>query len=548
MDMATAMVMAPESLALFRRAGKGACPHRLLGVVVALSLAWFGAADAGAQETSSGLAATGGEAVAVKPKWTIQPRIAVTETFTDNAALNGNGQNSHGDQITQISPGIRIDGQGARLKAYVDYSLNQIYYAQDAGRNSTQNALTSFATLQAIENWLYLDYTGSISQQSISAFGKQSSSNVSVNSNSTETSSFRLSPYIKGRFLGFADYLLRYDRGTTTTKSNLASDSDTENWTASLSGATPLTSISWSVSATRLIADYSRGRETEADRLDGTLIWQVDPQIKLKLSAGQESNNYLGLEKESHPTHGYGVDWAPTERTLLSVLREKRFFGDGHNVTFTHRTPLSALRFTDSRDVFVSNQAGNVGLGSIYDLYFSLFASVEPDPIKRAQLVLVFLAANGISPTALVSSNFLSSQASLQRRRELSYALTGVRNTVTFTASQNRQQALSSQTLALFGDSLAVANVIRQKSLSVNWGFKLSPTSNVNAIAFRSNTTGNSTAGGNLHTTQKSLSVNFSTRVAAKTTASLGLRHTVSDSDTSPYTENVLTGTLTHQF
>ena len=138
-----------------------------------------------------------------------------------------------------------------------------------------------------------------------------------------------------------------------------------------------------------------------------------------------------------------------------------------------------------------------------------------------------------------------SSQASLQRRREL--FLRPYRCAIRLrSASQNRQQALSSQTLALFGDTLRWLQCHPTEIVVGHWGFKLSPTSNVNAIAFRSNTTGNSTAGGNLHT--KVAGVNFSTRVAAKTTASLGLRHTVSDSDTSPYTENVLTGTLTHQF
>ena len=129
--MATAMVMAPESLALFRRAGKW-CPARIGSLAWSpLSLAWFGAADAGAQETSSGLAATGGEAVAVKPKWTIQPRIAVTETFTDNAALNGNGQNSHGDQITQISPGIRSTARALGSRP-MSITASTRSYAQDA--------------------------------------------------------------------------------------------------------------------------------------------------------------------------------------------------------------------------------------------------------------------------------------------------------------------------------------------------------------------------------------------------------------------------------
>lgn len=510
---------------------------RPLAAVIAASLLSF---QAQGQEGDAG----GG-----RPAWLIVPRVSITETITDNGALSQGTRGKQGDQITQVSPGVQIQGQSGRARGYLDYSLNQIVYAQESGQNQTQNALTAFGTLEAVEKWLFVDATGSISQTAISAFGAQSSSNTSINSNSTETSTFRLSPYIKGQLLSFADYQVRYDRVASRSQSNLASDSDSEAWTASLNGNTPLSSLGWSLSGSRQTVDYTLGRKTEADRFYGMLIWQVSPQFKLKGSGGQEANNYVSLDKETKSTHGYGFDWAPTERTLVSWFRENRFFGDGHQFTFTHRTPLTSWRFTDSRDVTAMNQSGNVGLGTIYDLVLAMIPATITDPAQRAARANELIFLFGLPRNAVVNSNFLTAQATLARRRELSFIITGVNNTVTFTASESRQESLSSRTITLFRDSFSMANVIDQRGFGVNWSHRISAMSSLMAGVMKTNTSGSGGRGGDINSNQKSLNVSFSTRLGPKTGASLGLRRTVFDSDASSgYTENALTGTLTAQF
>lgn len=490
-------------------------------------------------------------APSAKPAWTIVPRLTVMETLTDRAVVDGSRGGSSGDQITQITPGIRIEGQSAKLKANFDYSLSQIYYAQNTEKNRSQNALNAFGTFEAIDKWFYLDFRGSITQQNVSAFGPLSASNSSVNANSTETSSYSLSPYIRGRFLGFADYLLRYQRTTTETQSSVVRGNDTESMLANLNGDTGFANFSWALDASRLNSEYQNGRKTEADRYYGTLTWRVDPQFRVHVSAGTEANNYLGLEKETRSTHGYGFDWSPTTRTVLSVFRERRFFGDGHRITFSHRTPLTAWKYSDIRDVMVTNQAGTVSLGTFYDLIYELSGSapnIDPnDPVARAAWTNAVLQLYGLSPTTIIPSDFLSSQASDRRQRQLSFAITGSRNTVTFTAIQTRREALMNQTIVLINDSFQSANVISQRAFNVNWSHRLTADSNLTTALMRMNTSGSS-SGADLQTTQKTLTVNFSTRLGPKTTASLGYRRSEFDSATNPYTENALTGTLTARF
>ncbi|HOG03700.1 MAG TPA: TIGR03016 family PEP-CTERM system-associated outer membrane protein, partial [Accumulibacter sp.] len=145
--------------------------------------------------------------------WRITPTLAVNETLTNNLYLTSSNRTS--DLVTGITPGISIEGKGARASLRLSYAFTEQLYARESSSNGHQNALTAIGTLEAIDDWLFIDATGSISQQYLSAFGAISPSTANVNRNQTETSSYSISPYIKGRFLTSTEYFLRY-KGTTT--------------------------------------------------------------------------------------------------------------------------------------------------------------------------------------------------------------------------------------------------------------------------------------------------------------------------------------------
>lgn len=480
-------------------------------------------------------------------EWKITPSIAVNETATDNVALSSSAQKKS-DLITDISPGISIDGSGGRSRLHLNYQLHNLFYAQDSARNRTQNSLNASGTLEALENWLFIDASGVISQQSISAFGGATSTtvNTNVNNNTTETSSYRISPHIRGVLGNFADYQVRYNLSTASTKSNKAFDSDSTELTATLRGVTSLANLRWSLDASSQNVKFENGRSNEADRLRGVLTYQFDPQFRASLIAGREANDYLSLSKEGHTIKGAGLDWSPTERTQISASRESRFFGNSNSFSFSHRTAGSAWKISESKDAAVqSGQQAAAGLGTFYDLFFSLFASTEPDPIKRAALVDSLLLSSGLPGTSQVPGGFLSSGVTLQHRREMSFALLGVRNTVAFAASQSDSRSLSQSADLLPGEDFANVQNIRQRGASINWSHRLTALSSLTGIFSRmiSKGTGSTT----LETTQQMMNLNFSTQLGPKTNAGIGARRVVVDGSTN-YTENALTGSLSHQF
>jgi uncharacterized protein (PEP-CTERM system associated) len=484
--------------------------------------------------------ATSGARIAL----TIEPRISATETFTSNGQLSGSNPKS--EQITEISPGIHISSNGGRVRGYLDYSLSGVAYAQDSSANGHSQSLNAAATVVAIENRAFLDVSGVISRQAVSAFGTQSvgSALANANSNLSETSSYRLSPYVHGQVGDAANYEARYSLMSSRTDSSAASDVTTKDWSLRLGGGSSFSRLAWSVEATRQNADYDAGRDTEADLFRASLTYAFMPQFSLTAIGLSESNNYTALTKETHHSGGWGANWSPSDRTKLSFVRENRFFGESHSLSFEHRTGRTVWRFSDSKDVSVApNQATTASLGSIYDLFFSQFATVEPDPVKRSQIVNSFLQANGINSGATVTQSYLTSAVSLQRRQDLSVALLGVRDTITVLISRGEGSQLD--TVLGVSNDFATSAVVRQVGLSVNYSHRLSPEASINLTGSQQNASGTSS---DQDTTLRALLLNVSTSVGPRTTLTFGGRRVVFQSSTTPYNETAVTCSLLMRF
>lgn len=475
--------------------------------------------------------------------WTVVPRLSLTETLSDN--INLSSTNKESGFISQLTPGVRIDAQTARLKMYLDYALSGLRYSTGNTSNNAQNALNAFGTLEAIDNWLFLDFSGNISQQIINPFGVQSPNNSYNNRNLTETSTYRLSPYIRGQLGGSADYFLRYNGSVTNYQSGSLSDVSISQWLGQVRGNTTFQNLNWTIDGSQQNTDYSRGRDYEDGRLRGILTYRLFPEFRISGSGGWETNNYQSLDNEGQSTYGYGLDWTPTERTQVSGFQERRFFGNGHNVLISHRFPLSSIRYTDIRDIsLIPNQSSTVGLGTVYDQYFDQFATLIPDLAARAAYVNSLLNQAGIAPNAQAVSDYAAQRPRVQRRQALTYVLFGARNSLTLVAARNENQALT-----VFGQNTAIAgeasNIVQQ-GVTLSFLHRLTPLTGLNLLGYRMKSQSGLTDA--LDTTTTTYQIGVSTRLGAKTGGSLNLRHTNFDSNTSPYNESAVVASLSMFF
>lgn len=478
---------------------------------------------------------------------TLVPRVSVDTFWTNNATLRGGGRSS--DVVTTVRPGVHFSANGERLKAEVDYSLGQIYHARDSSSNRTQNALLAQGSLEAVDNFMFVDFGSTISQQTISAFGTQSDNDSVFNSNRTEVATYLLSPYVRGRLGQWATYQARYTRQASRSKSSILGDQDIESITGVLTGDSQRRAFSWSVDVARTTLDYSAGRTFESDRVRAVLGYPVTPQLQFAVIPGWESNNYASItgDKEGHATYGGRVIWTPSNRTNVSALLEKRFFGQAHQISADYRTPRTAWRFSDIRDVATQeNQLGRVNAGPLYDLLFNQFASIESDPTRRAQLVQGFLLANGLNGNTNVNVGFLTSGVSLNRRQDLSFTLLGRRDTLTVLAIKSSSSRLLQVPAGLAGlDDLATSSKVRQQGFSLLYSRRLTPVTTFNVLATQVKSSGDLSI---QSTTLRSLNLSASTRLGQHVTGTVGVRRSLSGSSTFPYSESAVMGALTVQF
>ncbi len=485
-----------------------------------------------AQEVASGPA----------PTVSIVPRISVSERFTNNVTLATTGKKS--ELVTTISPGISLLSNGGRLRGTLDYSLNELVYARGTSSRQSQNALSSSAVWEAVDNFAFVDFSGAISQQSISALGTQSAGDSSLNGNSTETSTYRLSPYLKGSLAGLADYEARY--GWTSSKSDASTASDilTRDASLRLNGSVRGGPLGWGADTSTQKVKYSLSRTVLSDRLGGSLSYAFNPQFNASLLIAREGDNYTTAAKESHGSAGFSLNWRPSDRTTVSAQFQSHHYGRSHDISIQHRTARTSWRFSDSRAVSNSPvQSGQTSLGALSDLLFSQFTSLEADPLKRAELVNRFMQENGLRADTQVLSNFLSSQVSLQRRQEASFALLGVRDTISFVLNRGSNRSLANFVTAF--DDLSANTVINQNGLSVIYSHRLTPDTSMNALVSRQSTSG---SGGQSATRLRAVDFNISSRLGRQTSASIGARRVYFDSATNPYAETSVTGNLNVQF
>lgn len=473
--------------------------------------------------------------------WTFTPHLEAQGSYSDNVTLAAPGQ-ERGDTILEVSPGIAIHGDGARVKMNLDYSWQTLTYLDHSSNDTSNNMLSATANVEAIENWFYIDATAGISQQNISAFGPQPVDNINVTGNRTTVSSYSISPYIKGVVGSGVAYQLRFNTQVADSGASQLPRSQTNQWVGSLQGGTPLSVLNWGVDYNRASTDYAANTSTETETYRGSLYFRVDPELNLSVNAGYEKNNYL-VGKQSGGTHGFGFQWTPAATTSLVGERDQRLFGPGYSLAFKHRMPMSALDVAFTRDLTTTSTVLFSGLGTTLA---QLLANALPQPPAGTPDNRLALATNLLGPSAnlVPTLGFLTNQIILQKRLQASYALIGARNTLTFTAFRADSQSVA-EGLAADANSGGFYT-IAQKGLSVTWSHTLSALSSVNTSYARTLNAGDGIAGQT--STQNSLIVNLTTKLSPKTNTSFGLRHVVFDGTPSGYRENAIYASLVFLF
>lgn len=473
----------------------------------------------------------------------IVPSLNLGQTVTDSYLPETGAR--RGEAITTVGAGLRLSGRGGWVQGTLDYSLSGLLYARDSKANDLQNRLSASLQAELVPRYLSLGAQASIAQQPVSALSVQTPDGVTSQRNRSEVRVLSLVPALRGRIAGVADARATLSVTTTDTgdagAGGQASDSKNANLSVALASANP-GRLSWSLTGARAVADFDAGRRTEDDRLTAAVAFRPDVDWELKLRGGVESNDFRSATKERSDNWGAGVAWTPSPRTQVSVDGDKRAFGHSHGLSLQHRSRRTVWRFSDSQNVSRGTGDATQSLVGAYDLFYELYASQEPDPDRRAQLVESVLQRNGLARDAQIAVGFLTSAVTLQRRQEASVAIDGLRTSWVISTFSNRSRRLDTVSAAV--DDTSTAETVRQRGLSVNVSHRLTTTGalSLSASLLRSSD------GDGLQTDLRSVTAAWSQQLGARTRFSLLYRHSEYSATVDAYTENAVIANLNLRF
>lgn len=479
----------------------------------------------------------------------IRPRLGVSQTFTDNLRLSD--QNKDAALITTVSPGISIVRNTGSLRASLDYSLNGIAYLKTNQSSQIQNSLNASAQAEVVPGTFYIDARATIGQQSVSAFGLQSTPTLGSqgaisaldNPNRLETGVLSVSPNLHGQLGGIASFDLRGNFSITEVRGSGIGDSRGSGGTLRIGQLAP-GALSWYAQAgTQLTKSYGVPSNRSTSLTVG-LNYRPDPDWIFSANAGRERTDYLSAgsgSSQSGVTGGVTADWTPTPRTRVGGNWQRHQYGNSHGLNFMHRMANSVWTLTDTRSVTLGNAGAAGGVRTNYDLFFLMFASAEPDPIKRDALVRSYLLQIGLSPDAPLATGFLSTGPSELHGQSLMFALQGVRSSLTAQVNRSTTSRLGNNQNQ--GD-LATNARIEQRSYSLSASYQLSQVSGLTLTASRQETNGDANGAA---THLNSLAANWTGRLGRRISVQLGARHSRFEGVTS-YSENAVYANLNQQF
>jgi uncharacterized protein (PEP-CTERM system associated) len=478
----------------------------------------------------------------LKGLFLFSPSITASETWTDNISLNSNVRES--GWISTISPGLNVRSTSGIIKGSLNYSLNYLNYSNGGNNNSLQNSLNSLFNVEVIDGHGYADFSGVISQQTISAFSLQTNNlNGNLNSNKTEVSSYSFSPYYKGRLASFFNYEARYRLATTKAKSSNNFSSNDSTTSLNLTSDNFFGKVNWGLDINHQIISHKINPETKLTSLNTSLNYPVFDKLSLTLSAGRQSQNYSSTTNDNSWTSGAGFSWSISEMTKFAANVEKNPLGRMHSLDFEHRTPRTNWRVSDVKSVSLNNSRNFPQNGNNYDLLFNQFSSIEPDVNKRSQLVNNYMLLNGITSNSTPVNGYLTSGTSIQRTQNISFALLGIRDTVTFTATRSTGDRVGLSTLAL--DDFSSFNSINQEGVSIMFSHRLTENTVISNQLSKQKTLGDVNS---QNSEIKSLNITASTRISSKANLSLSARRSIFSSTSFPYKETAITSSLAVQF
>ena len=251
-------------------------------------------------------------------QWQLHPTLQLGETYTDNVALAPPGR-EESDYITEINPGVVLNGEGGRIKLDLNYRLQNLIYANDATRNASNHQLAANGNAELVKDIFFLDARTSFSQQIVNANGRVGLDNLNIVNNSN-VFTYGLSPYLKLRLASYADAELRYSDDRVENQSTSISDAEQQDYSVHVNSGPRFARMNWDAALEQRYLNLSSGADSRYKSSIANVHYHLLSSWNLRAQFGNEDNSVPDVNDPHNGSYWLaGLEWVPSPRLLVSA-------------------------------------------------------------------------------------------------------------------------------------------------------------------------------------------------------------------------------------
>ncbi len=260
--------------------------------------------------------------------WLIRPNINVKQIYSDNITLSDTNRASA--LVTEVNPGVLINGSSSRSSFDLNYNLQGLYNARGSSSVELNNQLQMNSNYELVKKRLFVDSSSSISQQNNS--NRQiAGDNISGSGNSSTISTFKLSPYWAPHFKGFADGEVRltYDKVSSSGQNSL-SNTNSLSQNISLNSGHDFSLFSWSFLFNNSDRNNSGSENVSFQNSQLEVRYAIGRKYSIFARAGYSNNSFATNSNSSNNgiSYTFGGQWEPSQR-----LRVEAGYGNNKFIT-----------------------------------------------------------------------------------------------------------------------------------------------------------------------------------------------------------------------
>lgn len=462
--------------------------------------------------------------------WRVEPSVAATAVLSNNVDMVGRDA-ARSDLVLTLSPLLLLRGTGAGYQLEGSIGATAVHYT---GNTLTDRLLPNVHVglkSRIVDRLFFVESRIDAETTGVDPF--RTVGDGATTYNKQNVTRLRLSPYIDRELSPQTRLLLRSDNtwanvGTAETETATATttpSSDAYVQSNLLRFEAQPRPLGLQLEGTRLDTRLKQqGVESTVlnDTVRGVVTYAPDPQLFLGLRYGHDRVEY-STTRVSDTFKGYGLRWAPTERTNLDAALERRFFGNGWMFNLAHRTPFLNVSANYVRQLtsYAQSLASLPTSGSTTAMLDEIYRLSIPDAAKRSELIRNIIAKYNLPANMTGPFNIFSDRPQVQTAGGLTLALLGVRHALTLRVFQQKTIDLPGSDLTV---QLPASNVL-QRGWTIDLNRRLTPdtAANVGLNYARNENLGGLGLGG--ETTIRGVRLGLTQRLSPRSDATAGLRH-----------------------